>query len=73
MQMIVYCLFIQKFSYVKVDKVVVKAKHGRFAIKRLYGELKSRMEVDFPSKMIWNAWVPPKVGNFSWEEAWSKI
>ena len=27
----------------------------------------------FPSKVIWNAWVPPKAGIFPWEASWNKI
>ena len=29
--------------------------------------------MDFPSKVIWYSWVPPKVGIFAWEATWSKI
>ena len=29
--------------------------------------------MDFPSKVIWNVWVLPKVGSFAWEATWSKI
>ena len=49
------------------------AKDCRFDFKQLYGELEQRGEADFPSKVIWNAWVPPKVRIFAWEATWSKI
>ena len=49
------------------------AKDGRFPIKRLYSELKPKRYMNFPSKMIWNSWVPPKVEIFAWEATWSKI
>ena len=56
------------------DSVVwVEAKDGSFAVKRLYGELEQRRGMVFPSKVIWNAWVPPKVGIFASEATWNKI
>ena len=51
--------------------VWVGAKDGRFAVKRLCGELKPMMV--FPSMVIWNAWVPPKAWIFAWEATWNKI
>ena len=56
------------------DRVVwVGAKDGSFVVKRLYGELEPRRGIVFPSKVIWNPWVPPKAGIFAWEATWSKI
>ena len=27
----------------------------------------------FPSCVVWNAWVPPKVSFFAWEATWGKV
>ena len=47
------------------DRVVwVGAKDGRFFVKSLYSKLELRSNMVFPSRVIWNAWVPSKVGFF---------
>ena len=56
------------------DRVVwVGAKDGNFVIKQLCGELELRSGIVFPSKVIWNAWAPPKVEIFTLEATWNKI
>ena len=68
------------------DKVVVeeredkvfwaKTKSESFSIKSLYSTLEER-RVDpnpFPTSVVWNAWVPPKVSFFfSWEATWGEF
>ena len=50
--------------------VWVGEKDGRFFVKILYIKLEPRSNMVFPSRVIWNAWVPPKVGFFfAWEVA----
>ena len=56
------------------DKLVwIGAKNGNFFVKDLYKELESRRQLNFPSNIIWNSWVPPKVGVFAWEATWNKV
>ena len=28
---------------------------------------------DFPARVIWNSWVPPRVSFFAWEAMWKKV
>ena len=44
--------------------VWVGEKDGRFFVKILYSKLELRSNMVFPSRVIWNACVPPKVGFF---------
>ena len=53
---------------VEEDKVCwVDTKSGTFSIKSLYASLETGRVVQFPSSVVWNAWVPPKVSFFAWE------
>ena len=55
------------------DKVCwVDSKSGIFSIKSLYASLETGRVVQFPSSVVWNAWVLPKVSFFAWEAAWGK-
>ena len=57
----------------KEDKVCwVDTKSGTFFVKSLYASLKTGRVVQFPSSVVWNAWVPPKVCFFAWEATWGK-
>ena len=49
------------------------AKDGRLTVKCLYNTIVGDGIEAFPSNVIWNSWVPPKVGIFAWEAAWCKI
>ena len=52
----------------KEDKMVWKAtKNGMFSVRSFYNALENVGEVTFPSKIIWNSWVPTKVSFFAWE------
>ena len=56
------------------DQVVwTKAKDRRFSIKSLYKALESERLGDFPSRVIWNSLVPPRVSFFAWEATWKKV
>ena len=50
----------------------VKAKSEIFFVKSLYASLETRSAVQFPTSVVWNAWVPPKVSFFAWEVTWGK-
>ena len=39
----------------------------------LFKELELEQLSDFPFKVIWKFWAPPKVGIFAWEATWGKI
>ena len=55
------------------DKVCwVDSKSGIFSIKSLYASLETGRVVQFPSSVVWNAWVPPRVCFFAWEVTWGK-
>ena len=47
-------------------------KSGIFSVKSLYASLEIGRVVQFPSSVVWNAWVPPKVSFFAWEVTWEK-
>ena len=55
------------------DQVVwTKAKDRRFSVKSLYKALEPKRLGDFPSRVIWNSLVPPRVSFFAWEAMWKK-
>ena len=56
------------------DRVTWKEnKNGNFIVRSLSGILESRGVSLFPHKIIWNSWLPPKVGFFAWETSWGKV
>ena len=44
-----------------------ETKDGRFSVKWFYGVLDCSNAVLFPHSIIWNSWIPTKVGFFAWE------
>ena len=51
----------------------IGAKNKKYSIKALYKELEPERQMDFLTNIIWNSWVPPKVGVFTWEATWNKV
>ena len=52
----------------KGDKVFwTETKSGSFPIKSLYSILKVGRVEPFPTSVMLNVWVPPKVSFFAWE------
>lgn len=50
------------------DKVIwIGSKNGKFPTKALCSALESKSTMSFPTSVIWNSWIPPKVGFFAWE------
>ena len=59
------------------DKVVIEeredevfwavTKSGSFSVKSLYSILEEVRISRFPTSIVWNTWVPPKVSFFAWE------
>lgn len=48
------------------DKVIwIGSKNGKFLTKALYSALKSKSTMPFPTSVIWNSWIPSKVGFFT--------
>ena len=46
---------------------------GFFPIKSLYRALQPVSLVSFPSKIIWNSYVQPKLSCFAWEASWGRV
>ena len=49
------------------------SKDDMFSVKSLYRALQSVSLVAFPSKIIWNSCVQPKLSFFAWEASWGRI
>ena len=47
-------------------------KDGRFSVKLFYLLLASARNLLFPSHLVWNHWVPTKVGFFACKAFWGK-
>lgn len=48
------------------DKVIwIGSKNEKFSVKALYSTLETKSTMSFPATVIWNSWVPSKVGFFS--------
>ena len=57
----------------KEEKVcLVETKSGTFFVKSLFASLEIGRVVQFPSSVVLNVWVPPKVSFFVWEATWGK-
>ena len=48
-------------------------KSGSFSVKSLYSILEEVRVGPFPTSIVWNAKVPPKVSFFAWESTWGKV
>ena len=48
-------------------------KDGHFLVRLFYLPLTSTRDLPFPSRLIWNPWVPIKVDFFAWEDSWGKV
>ena len=49
------------------------SKDGVFSVKSLYRALQPVSLASFPSKIIWNSCVQPKLSFFAWEASWGKV
>ena len=50
----------------------IESKSRNFLVKTLYLALESGGLISFLMSIIWNSWVPPKVGFFAWKVTWGK-
>ena len=48
-------------------------KNEKFSIETLYNALEPGNHAAFPTKVIWNSWVSPKMSFFAWEATWNKV
>ena len=51
----------------------VETKSVSFFVKSLYSILEGGRVEPFPTSVVWNAWIPPKVSFFAWEATWGKV
>ena len=51
----------------------ISSKDGVFSVKSLYRTLQSVSLASFPSKIIWNSCVQPKLSFFVWEASWRRV
>ncbi|RVW58237.1 LINE-1 reverse transcriptase-like [Vitis vinifera] len=49
-----------------------ETKSGKFSVKSLYLALEAGCSTRFPSSLIWNENVQPKISFFAWEATWGK-
>ncbi|RVW62551.1 putative ribonuclease H protein [Vitis vinifera] len=49
-----------------------KTKSGKFSVKSLYLAIEAGGSARFPSSLIWNVNVQPKISFFAWEATWGK-
>ena len=56
------------------DVLLMKnVKDGRFSVKHFYLRLTMGQESLFPFRVVWNYWMPTKVGFFAREASWGKV
>ena len=55
------------------DVFWVVRKSGSFSVKSFLSILEEVRVSPFPSSIVWNAWVLPKVCFFAWEATWGKV
>ena len=49
------------------------SKDGDFSVKSLYRTMQPGSLAFFPSKIIWNSCVQPKLSFFAWEASWGRV
>ena len=60
----------QNFRPTGEDKLMLKdVKEKGFSVKIMYKGFDISPAFDFPSRLVWNPVVPPKIGVFAWEAA----
>ncbi|RVX06569.1 hypothetical protein CK203_029507 [Vitis vinifera] len=68
------CLDGKKVRVDEEDRVRwMDSKDGVFSVKSLYRALQPVPLASFPSKIIWNSCVQPKLSFFAWEVAWGRV
>ncbi|KAJ9705163.1 hypothetical protein PVL29_003294 [Vitis rotundifolia] len=68
------CLEGKKVRVDEEDRVRwMDSKDGVFSVKSLYRALQPMSLDSFPSKIIWNSCVQPKLSFFAWEASWGRV
>ncbi|RVW30523.1 putative ribonuclease H protein [Vitis vinifera] len=68
------CLEGKKVRGDEEDKVKwMASKDGDFSVKSLYRTMQPGSHAFFPSKIIWNSCVQPKLSFFAWEASWGRV
>ncbi|RVX10864.1 LINE-1 reverse transcriptase-like [Vitis vinifera] len=68
------CLEGKKVRGDEEDKVKwMASKDGDFSVKSLYRTMQLGSLAFFPSKIIWNSCVQPKLSFFAWEASWGRV
>ena len=68
------CLDGKKVRVDEEDRVRwMDSKDGVFSVKSLYRALQPVSLTFFPSKIIWNSCVQPKLSFFAWEASWGRV
>ena len=56
------------------DKIIFKGSRSDvFSVSSMYRALDCSPQVVFPSHLIWNPVIPPRMGFFAWEASWGKV
>ena len=56
------------------DKIIFKgSRNDVFSVSSMYRVLDCSPQVAFPSRLIWNPVIPPRMGFFAWEASWGKV
>ena len=56
------------------DKIIFKGSRSDvFSVSSMYRALDCSPQVVFPSRLIWNPVIPPRMGFFAWETSWGKV
>ena len=74
MERLFCCLEGKKVRVDEEDRVRwMDSKDGVFSVKSLYRALQPVFLASFPSKIIWNSCVQPKLSFFVWEASWGRV
>ena len=74
MERLFCCLEGKKVRGDEEDKVKwMTSKDGDFSVKSLYRTMQLGSLAFFPSKIIWNSCVQPKLSFFAWEASWGRV
>ena len=67
-QSLLHAIQVKRVHSNQEDMMLLKeTKDGRFSAKCFYGVFDCSVAVLFSHSIIWNTWIPTKVGFFAWE------
>ena len=74
MERLLLCLGGKMVNLDEEDRVKwMESKDGVFLVKSLYRTMQLVSLASFPSKIIWNSCVQPKLSFFAWEASWERV